>query len=419
MTSESPKLRRTTDTTIGSLDQSELYRRLVQGVKDYAIFALDPAGVVSSWNEGARHLKGYGADEIIGRHFSTFYPDEDKDKPPRELQIARAEGRFEEEGWRVRKDGSRFWANVLITPLYDNDGTLIGFAKVTRDLTERRELEKQRLADLERLVGENAARRAAETNAAALTALAQAADSARAEAELLRAEAESANEAKSAFLAVMSHELRTPINAILGYTELFADEIVGTLNVEQRRHLERVRMSARHLLGLIENVLTVSHVEAGKEQLNAASVDACALARESAHLVAPAAAAKGLSYEVEIPPEPCWISSDATKVRQILTNLLTNAVKFTERGTVSLTMQHDGSTLRFIVRDTGQGITPDDRDRIFDRFWQAKTSKTQRSGGVGLGLAVVRELSAILGGSVTVESEVGTGSTFTISLPTR
>jgi PAS domain S-box-containing protein len=387
------------------LDQSELYRRLVQGVKDYAIFALDPDGIVTSWNEGARHLKRYEADEIIGRHFSIFYPDEDKDKPPRELDIARAEGRFEEEGWRVRKDGSRFWANVLITPLYDNDHTLIAFAKVTRDLTERRESEKQRLADLERLLTESTARRAAETNAVELVALADAADK--------------ASQAKSTFLAVMSHELRTPINAIIGYTELFADEITGTLNAEQRRHLERVRMSARHLLGLIENVLTVSHVEAGKEGLNTETVDACALAQESAHLVAPAATAKGLDYDIEIPADPCWISSDATKVRQILTNLLTNAVKFTERGTVSLTMQHDGSNLRFIVRDTGVGITPDDQEHIFEPFWQAGTSTKRRSDGVGLGLNVVRQLTAILRGSVTVGSEVGVGSTFTVSIPTR
>jgi PAS domain S-box-containing protein len=391
MTRDAPNARRHTDAGLGSLDQSELYRHLVQGVKDYAIFALDPAGMVSSWNEGARRLKGYEAGEIIGRHFSTFYPDEDKDKPPRELQIARAEGRFEEEGWRVRKDGSRFWANVLITPLYDDSGTLIAFAKVTRDLTERRESERRRMADLERLVRE----------------------------ERARAEAESANQAKSLFLAVMSHELRTPINAILGYTELFADEILGALNAEQHHHLERVRMSARHLLGLIENVLTVSHVEAGKEGLNAETVDACALARESAHLVAPAATAKGLCYEIEIPSEPFWVSSDATKVRQILTNLLTNAVKFTERGTVSLTMRHDASSFRFIVRDTGVGIAPDDQARIFDRFWQVGTSRARRSGGVGLGLNVVRQLTAILGGTVTVESAVGVGSIFTVSIPTR
>src|SRR3984957_4956371 len=185
MTRDAPNARRHTDTGLGSLDQSELYRQLVQGVKDYAIFALDPAGVVSSWNEGARRLKGYEADEIIGRHFSTFYPDEDKDKPPRELQIARAEGRFEEEGWRIRKDGSRFWANVLITPLYDNAGVLVAFAKVTRDLTERRQAEAQRLAAVERLANENMAR--------------QEAESARLVAEAAQAAAESANAAKSGF----------------------------------------------------------------------------------------------------------------------------------------------------------------------------------------------------------------------------
>jgi PAS domain S-box-containing protein len=386
---EIPQARRHTDTLTNLLDQSELYRILVQGVKEYAIFALDPNGVVSSWNEGAHRLKGYEADEIIGRHFSTFYPDADKDKPPRELELARANGRFEEEGWRVRKDGTRFWANVLITPLYGRDGELIAFAKVTRDLTERRKAEEQRFADLERLADENAARRAAE----------------------------SANQAKSVFLAVMSHELRTPINAIIGYTALFADDILGALTEQQRMHLERVRRSAQHLLGLIENVLTVSHVEAGKEELILDRVDICALARESAELVGPMALAKGLRYEIDVPAEPYWIESDATKVRQVLSNLLTNAIKFTAQGTVSLAMQRDAPMVRFIVQDTGVGIAPEDRERIFDRFWQASAGRTGRAGGVGLGLNVVRQLTAILGGTVALESEVGIGSTFAVSIP--
>jgi PAS domain S-box-containing protein len=388
---------RRSGTSLLPAHDADLYRLLVQGVKEYAIFALSPEGIVSSWNEGARRLKGYEADEIIGRHFSVFYPADQQAKTPQELEIALAEGRFEEVGWRVRKDGTLFWANVLITPLYDAHGELVAYGKVTRDLTDQKRNEEALLGQLERLASEKAARQ---------------------HAERARESAESANEAKSNFLAVMSHELRTPINAIIGYTELLADEVLGPLNDTQRERLARARLSARHLLGLVENVLAISQIEAGKESMIAARVDACALANESAALVAPTAAAKGLRYTLEIPSTPCWIETDATKMRQILTNLLSNAVKFTEAGEVSLTVRSDGRHIQFVVRDTGIGIAPANQSRVFDRFWQVSPPRPALSRGVGLGLNVADRLTMLMGGTIELDSTLGVGTTFTVTFPT-
>lgn len=435
-------------------DELSLYRLLVLSVKDYAIFALDATGHVITWNEGARRLKGYEASDIIGRHFSTFYPPEDIawDKPAYELDVARETGRFEDEGWRLRKDGTRFWANVVITTLYDDANQVIGFAKVTRDLTERRQAEERRLADGRRLAAEEAGRVAAERHAAELTRLnrelaettgqlqeqtvaleQQHGESEAVRQELQRAntqlrlsmeeahsarlEAESANEAKSTFLAVMSHELRTPINAIIGYTELIAEQIVGPLNEIQRLQLDRVRTSASHLLSLIENVLTLSRVEAGKETIRIETVDANTLVSDSAALVAPSAAAKGLEFSTRTLNAPYLIATDPTKVRQILVNLLSNGVKFTERGRVSLELRRAGSDLEFSVHDSGVGIAASLLRRVFEPFWQASQSHATRRPGVGLGLSVSQHLATLLGGAISVESEVGVGSTFTLRLP--
>jgi PAS domain S-box-containing protein len=435
-------------------DEPSLYRLLVLSVKDYAIFALDATGHVITWNEGARRLKGYEASEIIGRHFSTFYPPEDIawDKPAYELDVARETGRFEDEGWRLRKDGTRFWANVVITTLYDDANQIVGFAKVTRDLTERRQAEDRRLADGQRLAAEEAGRAAAERHTTELTrlnrelaektsqlqeqtvALEQQHTESEAvkkelqranaqlrlsigEAQTARLDAESANEAKSTFLAIMSHELRTPINAIIGYTELIAEQIVGPLNDIQRLQLDRVRTSASHLLSLIENVLTLSRVEAGKETIRIETVDANMLVHDSAALLAPGAATKGLEFSTRTLDAPYLIATDPTKVRQILINLLSNSVKFTEQGRISIEVRLVDSDVEFSVHDTGVGIAASLLPRVFEPFWQASQSHGTRRPGVGLGLSVSKHLAALLGGAISVESQVGVGSTFTLRLP--
>ena len=274
----------------------ERFRLMVQSVRDYAIFMLDPGGYITTWNAGAEHIKGYTAAEVIGKHFSIFYTPEDLEsgKPARELEIATRTGVYEEEGWRVRKDGSRIWANVVITALIKPDGSLAGFGKVTRDLTERRAAQERAI---------EAARKAAAS--------------------------EEANRTKSQFLASMSHELRTPLNAIGGYTELLTMGVRGAINDAQREDLQRIKRSQEHLLGIINDILNFSRIEAGQIAYDFSTFTLCSVIDSVGHMIQPQAAAKGLSLEVLECPSEVAAWADKSKVEQILVNLLSNAVKFT------------------------------------------------------------------------------------------
>ena len=232
-----------------------------------------------------------------------------------------------------------------------------------------------------------------------------------------REAAEGANISKSNFLAVMSHELRTPLSAIIGYEELLADGITGPVNEAQKHQLSRMKASAQHLLHLIDQILAYSRIDAGREVVQADDVEANALAHEAAALVEPLAREKGLPLEVVTTGYTLPMGTDGGKVRQILVNLLSNAVKFTNAGRVRLLVQHDGATVRYIVSDTGIGIAPEHRDRIFEAFWQVEQPSTRRVGGTGLGLSVTRRLARLLGGDVAMTSAVGEGSVFTVTLP--
>jgi signal transduction histidine kinase len=235
-----------------------------------------------------------------------------------------------------------------------------------------------------------------------------------------RAEAERATRAKNDFLAVMSHELRTPLNAIIGYGSLLRDGIPDPITDGQSRQLQRIASSARHLLALIDQVLTLSRVELGEEQVLPAPVSAQALLEEAASMVETQARAKGLAFEVSLPREPIELVTDADKLRQALVNLLGNAVKFTERGTVQMRLTVDGyDTVVFEVEDTGIGIAPEHHERVFESFWQVDQAPARRAGGVGLGLHVTRHLVRLLGGDVTVRSHLGDGSCFAMRVPRR
>jgi signal transduction histidine kinase len=232
-----------------------------------------------------------------------------------------------------------------------------------------------------------------------------------------RESAEGANLSKSNFLAVMSHELRTPLSAIIGYEELLADGITGPVNDAQKHQLARMKASAQHLLHLIDQILAYSRIDAGREVVRVEDVDANELAQEAARLVEPLARDKGLPLEVVPTGYNLPMATDPGKVRQILVNLLSNAVKFTASGRVTVVVQHDGPTVRYVVRDTGIGIAQEHRDQIFDAFWQVEQPSTRRAGGTGLGLSVTRRLTHLLGGDVEVQSTVGSGSAFTVILP--
>jgi PAS domain S-box-containing protein len=381
----------TTLSTVAPVDESEeLYTLLVQSVVDYAIFVLDPQGYIRTWNRGAERLKGYTRDEIVGRHFSVFYLDHDRfsGHPEFELAIAAERGRFEEEGWRIRKDGTHFWANVVITALR-RDGELVGYAKVTRDLTERKRAEEER----ERLV---------ESERAA------------------REEAEAASQAKSEFLATMSHELRTPLNAIAGYVQLLEMGIHGELAPRQEETLGRIRRNHEHLLVLINDLLQFTRIQTGSLEVRQEAVPVARLMEELEAMVVPSGGGHGPTFRCE-PCEPdLHVVGDRERIEQVLLNLVSNAIKFTGGGgRVQVSAARGGEKVHFHVSDTGPGIPADKLEAIFDPFVQIRDVGTGDSSrqGVGLGLAISRDLADAMGGELTVESAPGRGSVFTLTLP--
>ena len=363
----------------------ERLRILIGSVKDYGIFMLDPDGRVASWNEGARRIKGYEADEIIGRHFSVFYPETARSSgfPDYELEVARDVGRFEDEGWRVRKDGTQFWANVVITALHADDGTLMGFAKVTRDLTERRLAQQREIEDTRRI-----------------------------------AESEAANRAKTGFLAAMSHELRTPLNAIAGYAQLMEEGIAGPVTEMQQEYLSRIRGSQLHLLGIVNDLLNYGRIEAGEVVYDLSPLSLHEVGARVLAMVAPQADRKQLLLEQGGDVPVVSALADQLKTEQIVLNLVSNAVKFTpEGGVVTVTCALRDGMATIEVRDTGPGIPEDMQEMIFDPFVQLGRSLTNTQEGAGLGLAISRDLARAMHGDVTVESRPGSGATFTLRLP--
>jgi signal transduction histidine kinase len=244
---------------------------------------------------------------------------------------------------------------------------------------------------------------------------------ARSDAEIARHVAEEANKSKADFVARSSHELRTPMNAVIGYTSLLADEIYGPVTDQQREHIGRVRASGNHLMGLIEDLLSFARIEAGHEVVHTQPVALSTVVEQSVMLVEPLAQAKGLTMRVELPPTPVTLYTDGRKLRQILINLLANAVKYSTVGEISLVIRVDDVDalvrFRFEVTDHGLGMTLDQQSHAFDAFWQANTNNAA-GGGTGLGLSVARNLARLLGGDLVIsQSESGVGSTFIMSLP--
>ncbi len=360
------------------------FRAMIESVREHAIILLDPAGRIVSYNNGAERITGYATEEILGKHFSCFYPLEDVEcgLPEEILRTALAAGQWEGEGWRVRQDGTRFWASVVITAVRDGAGRLLGFTNVTRDLTQRKHAEET--------------------------------------VKLAKEEAEAANQAKSDFLANISHEVRTPMTGIIGMAGLLAET---DLSMKQREYCEIIRRSSESLLTVINEILDFSKAEAGKVELEVIDFDLRTAVEDVTGLFASQAADKEielinfLRYDV-----PTSLRGDPGRLRQILSNLVSNALKFTTKGEVVVRVgvveqTSAVATLRFEVADTGIGIPRNSIENLFHPFTQADASTTRKYGGTGLGLAICKQFVSLMGGEIGVESDTGKGSTFWFTLP--
>jgi PAS domain S-box-containing protein len=356
--------------TEAARQSEERFRLMVEAVRDYAIFLLDPDGRVATWNVGAERLKGYKANEIIGQHFSVFYPEEarSREHPADELRRAKAEGRYEEEGWRVRKDGTQFWANVVITALFDQEGRHIGFTKVTRDFTETRNLREAQLAV----------------------------------------------QLRDEFLATAGHELRTPLSALLMQVQGLARSArIEDPNLKQR--LEKAAAAGARLEKLITQILDVSRINVGRLVLERERMRLDDVVREVIDRFADLAAEAQCPVVLRLEPvEGLW---DRVRLEQVITNLVTNALKYGKGNPVEVETLPEGQSAVLRIVDHGIGIASDDQKRIFERFERAKG--TREYGGFGLGLWISRSIVGAMGGTLSVSSVPGEGSTFTVKLPVQ
>jgi PAS domain S-box-containing protein len=360
------------------------FELLVSELKDYAIFIVNPQGHIMTWNDGAKKIKQYEANEVLGESISMLYRPEDitDGRPLRNLELALREGNHHEQWWRMRKDGSIFWAEVYITPIYENE-RLIGYGKVVHDLTEKKKADE----DL---------RKAKEA-------------------------AEAASALKTSFLANMSHEIRTPLGAILGFAGMLRDNKLSAEDVEQYIHI--IERNGHALTTILDDILDISKVEAGKIMIETITFDLRTILSEICGLFELRAQAKGVQFRKVVNKSlPPMIITDPIRLRQILTNIIGNAVKFTERGTIKVTASlknptSDHGTLEIRISDSGLGMSEEQKAKMFEPFSQADVSTTRRYGGTGLGLALSRKLARLLGGDITIgRCKSGEGCTFIVTM---
>jgi len=351
----------------------ERFRFLVDGVTEYAIMMLDREGFVTSWNVGAERIKGYKAQEILGKHVSHFYPSEaiHANKPWQDLAIARQEGRFTDEGWRVRKDGTLFWANTVVTVLHDGDGRPYGFAKVTQDLTQRR-------------------------NAEALAETAQ---------------------HMHEFIAMLAHELRNPLAPIRNAVALMGRKGLKDPILESMR--QTIDRQSTLLTRLLDELLDVNRIARGQFSVERSPVDMRDVLERAIEASRPLIESFGHQLQTHVPNAAIPVLGDLLRLTQALVNLLNNAAKYTPPGgRIALRVEIQGAEIAIRVSDTGVGIERDMLEKVFDLFVQANPTSDHALGGLGVGLALVRRVAELHGGSIQARSAgKGLGSEFALRLP--
>jgi PAS domain S-box-containing protein len=364
----------------------ERFRILVENVKDYAIYGLDPLGRILSWNDGAEAINGYRAEEIVGHNHSRLYPQEaiDRRQPEEELEKAAADGRFEDEGWRVRKDGSRFWTNVTITALRDASGELIGFSKVSRDLTERKRAEEKLAAFNEQLQQTNQ-------------------------------ELTAANKELEAFSYSVSHDLRAPLRAIDGFSQILLDEYSAALPAEAQEYLRDVRENTRCMGQLVDDLLALARL--GRLPLNMQRTEPAAIVHRCLDELPKER--NGRRVEIVVGDLPAC-SADSVLLKQVWMNLLSNAVKYTSRREAARIEvgggpeDSTGNSLYF-VKDNGVGFDMRYAHKLFGVFQRLHLADEYE--GTGVGLAIVQRIIHRHGGRVWAEAQPDQGATFFFTLP--
>jgi PAS domain S-box-containing protein len=360
------------------MESEHRFHVLLNSTKDLAIFMIDEKGCILNWYEGAHNIKGYNKEEVIGKNISIFYTPESikEGEPAHNLEVAAQHGSFETEGWRVRKNGSRFWADVLITAVYDEDGKVQGFTKVTRDFSLNKRAQDEIKNALQK------------------------------EKEL--------NEMKSNFVSMASHEFRTPLSTILSSVSLMEHYRTTETQDKRDKHIQRIKSSVSEMVSILEEFLSLEKIEEGKVEIN-----------------------NEMFYLEELVEIVCSKFNNVLKAGQqiqrfhqgekevlldknftdhIVTNLISNAVKYSPAGTnVTVKTSVDNNNIRVVVKDEGIGISKEDQEHLFERFFRA--SNTGSIKGTGLGLHIVKRYIDMMDGTISIESKVGEGCTFTVTMP--
>lgn len=360
-------------------ESEERFRILVENVKDYAIYMLDPLGRVMTWNKGAERMKGYTAHEVLGRDNSIFFTENDiaHRVPEYDLRMVKELGQYESEGWRVRKNGSKFWANVILTALHDDDGRLKGYAKFCRDITVRKKAEDDILAALEK------------------------------EKEL--------GEIKSRFISIASHEFRTPLGAIL--SSAFLLEKYQEQNRDERsiKHIERIKSNVNNLIQILNDFLSLGKLEEGKVSCVPEQLDLLKLTEEIVQNLQESAK-KGQIIRTEVSGRPEMVYIDGKLLKNVLNNLLSNAIKYSGEGSyIDFRLNYLTDSITLVIQDYGIGIPEQDQVRLFERFYRA--SNTTHTSGTGLGLSIVKNYLSLMNGQLEFHSKENVGTTFTVYLP--
>jgi PAS domain S-box-containing protein len=359
----------------------ERFDRLAADAREYAIFLVDPGGVLICWNPGAERLFGYRADEVVGHHFSRFFSPEDvrNGQPEHEIKSAILDGRIDSLRWQVRKDGTRFWCKATVTPMLDASKQLSGFARVMHDLTDSQaqEAQQKRSADLT-----------------------------------------DANRSREEFMAMLAHELRNPLSPILNALNVLRQLRTDDPIVQQSANI--IDRQVGQMVRLVDDLLDVGRITKGKLQLSLEPVELRGAMNRAAESARPFLDARKHQFSLMLPTEPLWVRADQGRLEQIAVNLLNNAAKYTDPGGfIWITVSREAGKAVIRVRDSGVGISREMLPHVFELFTQGDSSLSRTHGGLGIGLALVSALVEMHGGTVRATSAgAGKGSEFKVTLPT-
>lgn len=372
-----------------SISEVERYQLLVESIEDYAIFLLDVSGYIESWNTGAKKIKGYDTDEIIGQHFSIFYTPSDikAGKPDKELLRATREGHIEAEDWRVKKDGTRFWASIITTALFNTSGGLIGFAEITRDITDKKRA-KDALVVANKMLKHQ------------------------------HIELEALNNVKDEFVSLASHQLRTPATGIKQFLGLLLEGYAGPLTDQQTTYVQKAYDSNERQIDLVNSLLRTAQIDAGRVSLNKAFTNLRTIIEEVVESLQEVFNTRQQTVTIHEHDTVSDIYIDKLRMRMVIENLIDNASKYTDTGgEIIISLAETKTHATISIRDTGVGIPEDELKHIFDKFNRIPNKLSEDAGGAGLGLYWAKKIVSLHKGTIKVISELDAGTEFIIKIP--